>query len=229
MVRKLGKPLTQAQTQLNTEFPSGGTFHLWLLYDQRTEIVLAPGNVNTTSNEITVAGHDFLVDTPIEFTGATPPVTGLTTYWVKTVAGNVITLSETKGGATLDLTTAGSGTFTVRDKELSFDTDTNYSLLQVERKEVNYQGLATRPVFTPPTDKPIDASNNRVFFTASTALNNSSDADLIQYDTVAIVQGGNATPGNTTGTLLRLMDMGGVVQVPGNASRNLPITLEYAN
>jgi hypothetical protein len=67
-----------------------------------------------TNDNITIPGHSLIVDDRIVFfpvPGDTFP-TGLTegtVYWVKTAATDVITISTTQGGATLDITAAGAG------------------------------------------------------------------------------------------------------------------------
>jgi hypothetical protein len=68
----------------------------------------------TAADTITIPGHTFSVNdrfvAAAAYDGTLP--TGLsqgTIYWVKTVSGNDITISTTQGGATLDLTAAGTG------------------------------------------------------------------------------------------------------------------------
>lgn len=67
-----------------------------------------------TDDNITIPGHTLIVDDRVAFYpayGSTLP-TGITEgvlYWVKTSAANVITISTTQGGATLDITAVGDG------------------------------------------------------------------------------------------------------------------------
>lgn len=68
----------------------------------------------TTADTLTAPGHAFAVNDQVvayAIPGATLPtgITEGTTYFVKTVSGNDITLSATQGGATLDVTAAGAG------------------------------------------------------------------------------------------------------------------------
>lgn len=63
---------------------------------------------------ITIPGHSLVVDDKVRFVaipGSSLPggISANTTYFVKTVSGNDITISATQGGATLDITGAGSG------------------------------------------------------------------------------------------------------------------------
>lgn len=62
--------------------------------------------------------------TSISIPGTTLPVgiTEGTTYFCKTVSGDVITISTTSGGATLDITADGAGLF-VRESQLAISTN----------------------------------------------------------------------------------------------------------
>lgn len=67
-----------------------------------------------TTDNITIPGHTLAVDDRVAFyapSGTTIPtgITEGTVYWVKTVASEVITVSTTQGGATLDITAIGDG------------------------------------------------------------------------------------------------------------------------
>jgi hypothetical protein len=228
----LGIPLTVLQSKLDADYPSSGTFYLWLLRDTgpggRSSYIVDPSGVNASTGEITVEGNNFLVDTPVEFQGPGSPATADVTYWVKTKVGDVITLAVTKGGTALTLAAPADG-FAIQDKELDYRIEPNPPLAQIARKEINYQGIASRPTFTPPSPKTIDATLNRAFFEITLSLDNASDPDIVEYDKVAIIQGGSATPGTTTGTLKAIFPMGGVIQVPGGSSRNLRLNIPYTN
>jgi hypothetical protein len=71
--------------------------------------------IGTTDDNITIPGHSFSVNDRITFQTADPGqalptgITEGTIYWVKTVASDVITISTTQGGATLDITATGAG------------------------------------------------------------------------------------------------------------------------
>lgn len=67
-----------------------------------------------TNDNITCPGHGLSVDDRVAFfpiNGEALPtgITEGTVYWVKAVSGDTFTLSTTQGGATLDITAAGSG------------------------------------------------------------------------------------------------------------------------
>lgn len=67
-----------------------------------------------TDDNITIPGHTLVVDDRVAFFpvfGQSLPtgITEGTLYWVKTASTNVITISSTQGGATLDITAVGEG------------------------------------------------------------------------------------------------------------------------
>lgn|SRR5574341_1018189 len=67
-----------------------------------------------TDDNITIPGHTLVVDDRVAFYpafGSSLPtgITEGTLYWVKTSAANVITISTTQGGSTLDVTAVGDG------------------------------------------------------------------------------------------------------------------------
>jgi hypothetical protein len=71
---------------------------------------------DVAGDTIVVPGHALAVnDEVVMFAlpngqGLPGGVSAGTSYWVKTVSGNRLTLSATQGGSTLDLTTVGEGT-----------------------------------------------------------------------------------------------------------------------
>lgn len=77
--------------------------------------------VNTGTDVLTRAGHGLAVNDIVHVTnaggGLPAPFTANTVYFVKTVVdADNFTVSATRGGAVLDITTAGSGTQTVHNK-----------------------------------------------------------------------------------------------------------------
>lgn len=73
-----------------------------------------PFTAVAATDVITIPGHTLAVNDQIEFFalyGVALPtgITEGTTYFVKTVTGNDITISTTQGGAVLDITAAGDG------------------------------------------------------------------------------------------------------------------------
>lgn len=80
-------------------------------------ITFTSADVNTTTNRITVPGHNMTTDnrslniTPAVGSTLPSPLTTQTGYFANIVDADTIELSATAGGASIDLTTTGSGTF----------------------------------------------------------------------------------------------------------------------
>lgn len=73
---------------------------------------------NTATDEVNWTAHGLTVNASVAFTttgampAATPAIVAGTTYYVKTLTANAFTISTTPGGAIIDITGAGSATFT---------------------------------------------------------------------------------------------------------------------
>lgn len=81
-------------------------------------------NVNATSNEITITGHNLATNDKITVSGTSLPA-GLSsgTYYVTRITDNILKLSSSIGGAFLDLTTAsGTATITLTSEVPSSDS-----------------------------------------------------------------------------------------------------------
>jgi len=77
-------------------------------------VVQGPFTAIDAGDLITIPGHTLVVDERVAFFSAFGSAlpTGITEgviYWVKTVAGNDITVSLTQGGGTVNITAAGDG------------------------------------------------------------------------------------------------------------------------
>lgn len=85
-----------------------------ILYRGPLGTALMGAFTGATDDNITIPGHTLAVDDRAAFfpvLGSSLP-TGITEgvlYWVKTQSANVITVSATQGGATLDITAVGDG------------------------------------------------------------------------------------------------------------------------
>lgn len=67
-----------------------------------------------TNDNVTIPGHTLVVDDrvcfyPTEGSSLPAGITEGAVYWVKTASTDVVTLSATQGGATLDITASGDG------------------------------------------------------------------------------------------------------------------------
>jgi hypothetical protein len=224
--------LSDLQSELNTEFPAG-TYQVILLRDTSSTYSVSSGSVNTTTDVITFAS-DYAVGTRVKITGASlpSPLTANTTYWVVSKSGNDHQFSETSGGATINLTTQGSGSFTITDLTLSelMNSDTKPTVAEIVRKEpATYQGVSARPTITAPSVKTIDAPNRKVFFLDPKVIDNSGGSNPLIIDAIAILSGGSTTIQSTTGTLKRTIPLNVTLTINAGSSASLPINLERKN
>jgi hypothetical protein len=85
-----------------------------LLYSSNLGNSVQGAFTGALDDNITIPGHTLIVDDRVAFYavfGSSLPtgITEGTIYWVKTSATNIITISTTQGGATLDITGVGDG------------------------------------------------------------------------------------------------------------------------
>jgi len=101
-----------------------------ILYRAPIGVATAPKAFTATAADVvTVPGHSLAVNDKVAMfsTPAAALPTGVTegtVYFVKTVSSNDLTLSATQGGATLDITAAGSGNI-AKVVGLAIDTNIN--------------------------------------------------------------------------------------------------------
>lgn len=176
----------------------GIDFYAILLDDTRSQFEFT---ANATTDVITATGHDYIntlaVTLSVSGGGALPaPLVADTTYYVRDAATDTFKLSLTSGGAAIDITNAGTGTFVVIDTPLSVNTRT---IAEMVRKEItDYGAMVNRPLvnFT----APIITVGTTVSVTQNIPLNNATGlTDLPVITALCLVRGGTATPLNTTG------------------------------
>ncbi len=79
------------------------------------EYLLVPANVNTTSNVITLTAHNMVEGTAFYLVGTVPaPLVANTMYLARSVTTNTFKVGTDLAGATIDITTQGSGTIYLR-------------------------------------------------------------------------------------------------------------------
>jgi hypothetical protein len=180
----------------------GQSFFVMLLNDVRS---VFPFTVNDGTDVFTATGHDYILNTPIQFAvdggGILPaPLLASTTYYVRDVAPNTFKLSATVGGAAIDITTTGTGTFSVTDIALAPNLGT---VALFERKELsNYQGLTVRPPVTLDAAPVVNAT--AIAITKSIQLNNVAGAGDLTFNKFLLIRGGSSAIGDTTGTVSTL-------------------------
>ncbi|HEX9551155.1 MAG TPA: cytochrome c3 family protein [Candidatus Limnocylindrales bacterium] len=131
---------------VGAEFSDAWVVDIRVSYDVNVDSdpTTAPNPEYSADNIYTVTSHALLVGDEIEIaghTGSTPDLNG--TWFVKSVGANNFTISATSGGATVDITVAGSGGtverisgVVVTDATLPTPGDTrNYTVMQVKGTE----------------------------------------------------------------------------------------------
>jgi hypothetical protein len=174
------------------------SFFVLLLNDTRSVFAFTADTNDTT---ITATAHDYILNTPVQVAvsgGGTLPaplVTG-TTYYVRDVATDTFKLSTTIDGAAIDITTLGTGTFSITD--LTLDSKLGTVALYKRKELTDYQGLGVRPtvVFS---DAPVVGST-AIAITKTIALNNMTGVGDLSFDKFLLIRGGSSAIGNTTGT-----------------------------
>lgn len=182
------------------------TFDVLLLLDTRSVFTFT---VNTSTDVVTATGHDYIDGTIVQVSvsggGTLPsPLAASTNYYVRDSASNTFKLALTRGGTAIDITTSGTGTFTVTDTALDSTMATAaYPSPDVYvRKELtDYEGLTVRPTLTFTSD-PADYVDTLAYLRMlqSITLDNTSGGDDLVFDCVLLIESGSTTIGSTTGT-----------------------------
>jgi len=194
-----------------------GNLHCLLMDFSAASVALVTGNVNTTTNRIDLTSAftpAAVVGTRVSFSGLsnTTNLSNSTTYYVVNVSGTEVQLSALPGGSAIDLTVTFSGTCTevapLLTSGLNFPSNTETVADAVRHEVASYGDLSTRPVFTDPVTATLGAypgptgstvtGKRGAFSSASVSL---STATPVEFTHLALVSGGAATPGNTTGLI----------------------------
>lgn len=208
--------LSHLKTSLEANISNG---HIVLLDYTQATVAFTTGEVDTTSDEIDLTGSftpAAVVGTRLYFTGlsATTDLENNTTYYVVAVAGTEVQISAEPGGTEIDLTVAVSGTVSECapvQTGLDYYSESETVADLVRHEVANYQSINSgdRPTFTDPgtatyvnpreSDGTVDTSRFGVQLQATVDLDTSTPVDYTHY---ALITGGSATPGNTTGTVI---------------------------
>ncbi len=179
-----------------TELYFNQSFNVVLLDDQRSVFNFTAALDDT----ITATGHDYILNTPVQVDvsggGTLPaPLVAGTTYYVRDAATNTFKLSATIGGAAINITTVGTGLFTITD--LALDSKLGTVALFVRKEIDSYEGLTVRPTVT--FDAAPVVGLNSISISKAIALNNNSSPNDILFNAFLLVRGGTSARGNTTG------------------------------
>lgn len=205
---------------------SGATFRALLLNDGHSDYTTASTNINISTNIITIAGNDYEVGTRVLVSTSGSLSTDLTAgavYFVVYKSTDDIKISATPGGSEVNFTSQGTGTYTFTELTLiqtvSSVVYTPFTMADLVRRELdNYQGQSTRPTLSS-ISAPVEATIEGVWEVSATiAIANTSGASVLSYDSLAIIRGGSATVGNTTGTIEDIITLGSTQTIAINGS-----------
>lgn len=170
--------------------------------------------VDAGTDTFTATGHDFVDGTPIQFSntdgGLPGGIVSGTTYYVTGSAANTFQITEFVGGAALDITSTGSGTNTVtevavEDIVAQYDDAAMVWDILVRHEVSNYQG-AGRESFTWASSTINSTNSQASIASVSPAIIPVTDTITFRY--AVVLRGGNTTPGDATGSVAILEDLG---------------------
>ena len=222
---------------LEAIYPPGVVYGVAVLLNfDPTEYSLAPGDFDLGANTIQATGNNYVAGTRVAFNGvlSSPLVNGKVYYVITT--GTVIQVSETLGGAVVDLQDAGFGAITLTEVApvATVDGVRNFaaSLADLSRWEVDYQGQATRPQWTPP-NAVYDEAQHRATLPRTdnyVDVDNTAGAGAIEVNAIVMVKGGSLVRLNTTGAIDDIILLERGISIPANAPNITRVTLSnYLN
>jgi hypothetical protein len=191
---------------LNAEYPSGVVYgYAMLLNFVEASYSVGIGDIGATT--ITIASNTFAIGTRLTVSGNPPDPLSAGDQVFVTSTGNSFGVSLTYPGSALTL--SGGGDFTLSEvAPVVTDGVGNaaVSIADLLRWEIDYEGQANRPAFTPP-DADYDSATREAVLPQSetyveienTTAGGGSAAMVFNY--MALIQGGSATPGDGSGNL----------------------------
>ena len=219
----MARSTVEVEDQITADY-IGTTFHAIFLNDTRSQFEFT---ANASTDVITATGHDYIntlaVTLSVSGGGTLPaPLVAGTTYYVRDVATNTFKLSLTSGGAAIDITDAGTGTFVVIDTPLSVSTRT---VAEMARKEIStYGALTNRPAVT--FSGAIAVVGTTVTTFQEVIINNIAGvSDLPLIDSICLVRGGSATRLNTSGKPSTYDILAAPIVVPAGGASTLRLNI----
>jgi len=188
-------------------------------------------SVNTGTDVLTTATNTFTDKTRVTVSasggGILPsPLVANTTYYWQRLSSTTGTLSETRSGSSIDITTAGTGTLVISDQVLDQTLD---DVVDYVRQELtNYQGQTIRPVITP-SGSPVVAADpvtgsNYVTISAEVIISNVSGAAALNFNGLLAIRGGTTAVGNTTGAPVDYTTLPSLHNIPAGQSDRVTFT-----
>jgi hypothetical protein len=204
----------------------GNTYQIVLINDT------SRSSYNFTANEstdvITATSHNYVNGTRLNVliasgTDLPAPLTVNTTYYARDCATDSFKLSLTDGGAAINITDIGIGTFLITDLALSYKTRGNIAGF-IRQEIASYQGQSTRPVATVTA---VTVNDTQIIVTGSAACDNSAGTSDIVFTAIAAIEGGTTARGNTTGSLVAYTPQQSPQVVAAGQAREIPFRNIY--
>lgn len=213
-------------TAIESIFDSGKTYQIALLEYSAEQVSFVAGNVNTTSNEITLAGASFVIGTRVKISGLSDFNSAQTYFSLS--ASSPYQFSETLGGSAVDISAAAGGTVT--DEEPRNDALSPVSgrkcqnMNDLVRYEVSdYQGQALRPTWTPSGSNIVNSQALIPGSTNTVDVTNTNDDDTLSFQYIGIIEAGSTTPASTTGILRDVIKYNSVQSLARNQTRRITV------
>jgi len=178
----------------------GTTFQVIFILDTRSVFSFT---ANSTTDFLTSASHDYILNSQVQVNvsggGTLPaPLVAGTTYFVRDVSGNDYRLSATRGGSAIDITSVGTGVFTITD--LALDNKVRDVANYVRKEIADYDGIVNRPSVT--FSGSVITSDTQVTLEQDITANNTTGTIAPLVDALLLIKGGTTARGNTTGILV---------------------------
>lgn len=219
--------------RLETEFPTSTNFQVVFCNDTRNSINITAPDVSGST--ITSTAHGFVngqVVTTNASLGANWAVDA--TKYVINATANTFQVETTWGGGAIALTGA---TATIQDLPFAqpiYQNPADSAIINYKYprtsaayfvKEIaDYDALVTRPQTTRVNAAVLDDANGEAYITLENlTVDNQAGSITIIYDTILLLSGGSTTPGNTSGTLLRVIKNPTTDTIGQAATRELQI------
>jgi hypothetical protein len=182
---------------------------------------------NSTTNELTATGHDFVAGVPVSFSnvggGLPDGISSSQTYFVINPVGDTFQISESISGSPVDITSSGSGTTTVTEMEMG-DEDNSGALINeyadasliwdiMVRHEVDYKG-AGRVSFSWGVPSVNTATNTAQLATSAIAIIPITETIDCRY--VVVLRGANTITGNALGSVEICQDVSRTISLQGD-------------
>lgn len=178
--------------------------------------------VDSGTDIFTATGHDFVNGTPVTFSNSGGELPGAVSssmvYFVVNAATNTFKISESIGGAAVNITSNGSGINTVTEVAMSVSMANNYDDagvvwdVMVRHEVASYQGAA-RQSFSWGNAERGDILGTAIIPTVTASIIPTTGNITAYY--AVLLRGANTTRGDSTGAVSRIGMVSDVISSQG--------------